>query len=122
MTEGQLRPLFDTEVQGNCFAAIPGLKITESVKADFFHHGWQVVEEPGAGALPRTNHDGHPEPVEQRVDARIPGDVVPGAMPVDVASQSLFAPNIDGLNLSEAERSYPDPRHIARGGPQMASR
>jgi len=27
MTEGQLRPVFDTEIEGNWFADIPGLQI-----------------------------------------------------------------------------------------------
>jgi hypothetical protein len=122
MREADLTPQPDTEIRGICFAPIEGLKIVQSGKTDFFHHGWYVVDEPCAGMERPTNHEGHPKPPEQRVGARIPGEVMPGEVPVDIASVSLVPPDISKLNLSEAERSCDDLRHIVRGGPNMASR
>jgi len=122
MTEADLTPQPDTHIRGTCFAPIEGLKIVRSGRTDFFHHGWYVVAEPCAGMERPTNHEGHPEPPEQRVGARIPGEVMPGEVPVDIAAASLVPPDISKLNLSEAERSCDDLRHIMRGGPNMASR
>ncbi|MHB8620510.1 MAG: hypothetical protein ACYDAG_13210 [Chloroflexota bacterium] len=130
MTEADLTPQPEAEVRGTCFAPIPGLKIVEfrapsrNCLWDPYHspHGWLVVDEPCKGMTPRVNHDGHPAPLVQRVGARIPGDVQPGEQPVDTASGSLLFPCLDGLNLSEVERSCDDTRHIMRGGPYMASR
>jgi quercetin dioxygenase-like cupin family protein len=121
LTEADLRPVFDTKPADNFFAPIEGLKIVTSGETGFLHHGWYVVDEPYAGMTPRTNHDGHPQPREERVGARIPDEVVPGEVPVDVASQSAIQPDNAALHLGETDGGYPDPRHLARGGPQMAS-
>lgn len=123
LTEGDLRPETQHEVAGNCFAPIPGLKLVKSGKTDFFHHGLYVVDEPCAGMAPRPHHDGHPQPVVERQGARIPDELVPGEKPPDIASMSLVPPTPDGLGLrSSVDACYSDLRHLARGGPQAASR
>jgi hypothetical protein len=109
-------------IASTCFAPIPGLKIVESTKTDFFHHGWHVVDEPCAGMTSPVSHEDQPRATREQVGARIPAEMVLGETPVDVASESAVPPDISRLNLSEAERRCDDPRHIARGGPQMASR
>jgi quercetin dioxygenase-like cupin family protein len=122
-TEADLRPNFDTEVRGHCFAPIEGYMIVKSGSTDFRHHGWYVVDEPYAGMKPETDRAGHPEPVVQREGARIPGQIMPGEVPVDTASRSLIPPSPEELGLrSSTDASYPDLRHLARGGPHMASR
>lgn len=51
--------------------------------------------------------------------ARIPGEVWKWEQPIDVASSSKLPPQVG--DLTEAERSAPDPSHIARGKPAMSS-
>ncbi len=123
LTEADLRPDFDTEVQGNCFAPIEGYMIVKSGPTDFRHHGWHVVDEPYAGMKPPAEHSADSEPVVPREGARMPGQVMPGEVPVDTASMSLIPPTPAELGLhSSADASYPDLRHLARGGPHVASR
>ncbi|GEM_PF-4634274 len=47
--------------------------------------------------------------------ARVPGEIWPGEQPVDVASQSQVLPEPPEDKLTEAERAFGDPSHIARG-------
>jgi hypothetical protein len=68
----------------------------------------------------RKDYIKHAEP---RPGARIPGEVMPGELPVDTASGSLIQPTPAQLGITNSvDASYPDLRHLARGGPQMASR
>ncbi len=52
--------------------------------------------------------------------ARIPGQIRSWEQPLDTATPSAVPVEPPG-ELSEAERSVPDPRHIARGKPSMSS-
>jgi len=123
MTEGDLRPVFDTEVRGNCFAPIEGYTIVKSGPTSFRHHGPYVVDEPYKNMKPAPRREDYVKRAEPRPGARIPGEVMPGEVPVDTASRSLIPPTPAQLGITNSvDASYPDLRHLARGGPQMASR
>jgi hypothetical protein len=123
MTEGDLRPVFDTEVQGHCFARIDGYTIVKSGPTSFRHHGFYVVDEPYKNMKPARQREEYVKYEEPRPGARTPDEVMPGEVPVDMASRSLIPPTPEELGITNSvDASYPDLRHLARGGPQMASR
>jgi quercetin dioxygenase-like cupin family protein len=123
MTEGDLRPDFDTQVRGNCFAPIEGYTVVKSGPTSFRHHGFYVVDEPCKNMKPAPQREDYIKHVEARLGARIPGEVMPGEAPVDTASGSLIQPTPAQLGITNCvDASYPDLRHLTRGGPQMASR
>jgi quercetin dioxygenase-like cupin family protein len=123
MTEGDLRPDFDTEVRGNCFAPIEGYTIVKSGPTSFRHHGFYVVDEPCKNMKPARQREEYVKYEEPRPGARTPDEVMPGEVPVDMASRSLIPPTPEELGITNSvDASYPDLRHLARGGPQMASR
>jgi len=53
--------------------------------------------------------------------ARVPGEVRPWEQPIDIASQSTMPVHPPEDQLTEAERSVRDQRHITRGKPSMSS-
>ncbi|HLG72240.1 MAG TPA: cupin domain-containing protein [Chloroflexota bacterium] len=122
LTEADLRPNFDTEVRGNCFAPIEGYTVVKSGPTSFRHHGFYVVDEPCKGMkAPRQTAESNWS-YNPGAPARIPGEVVPGETPVDLASMSLMPPTPEELGIrSSVDASYPDLRHLARGGPHLAS-
>jgi len=122
LTEGQLRPDFDTEVRGNCFAPIEGYTVVKSGPTSFRHHGFYVVDEPCKGVKKTRQSEESGWSYDPGAPARIPDEVVPGEIPVDTASMSLVPPTPEELGLrSSVDASYPDLRHLARGGPHLAS-
>ncbi|HLQ35962.1 MAG TPA: hypothetical protein VK457_25005 [Chloroflexota bacterium] len=53
--------------------------------------------------------------------ARVPGEVRPGEQPIDTASESSLLQQTREEEVTEAERSFGDPRHIIRGKHAMSS-
>lgn len=122
LTEADLRPNCDPEVRGNSFAPIEGYAIVKSGPTSFRHHGFYVVDEPYKGMKAPRHSEEYVKPAEARIAALTPGEVLPGEQPVDTASMSLVPPTPEELGLrSSIDASYQDLRHLARGGPHLAS-
>ncbi|GEM_PF-4490837 len=121
-TEWQLRPNFDTEVRGTPFAPIEGYLIVKSGPTSFRHRGFYLVDEPYKHMTAPQHRREYVASAEAQPGARIPGEVPSGEQPVDTASMSLVPPTPEELGLrSSVDASYPDLRHLARGGPHLAS-
>lgn len=86
--------------------------------------GWPPLTE-GPNEVGPTDQAGEYRAVKQVLpaepSARVPGEVRPTEQPIDVASQSQIPPRIRADLLSPAERGLDDPRHVARGKPNMSS-
>ena len=122
-TEGDVRCNFDAQAAGNRFAPIDGYIIVKSGPTDFWHHGFYVVDEPYKTMKAAHHREEYAQPAGPQIGARIPGEVVPGETPPDIASMSLIQPTPEELRIkSSVDASYPDLRHLGRGGPQAASR